>query len=103
MNALERQPVARALSKIDAVFSRVTADTADRMCDEILQAKRVAGYGVGREGLMIKALCRALPPRLLRRTTRERTDRMKLMRTLLFALPPARMELVCEMARITAA
>ncbi len=61
MKALELQPMARqALSEIDAVFSRVTADTAERMCGEILQAKRIAGYGVGREGLMIKALCMRL-------------------------------------------
>jgi 6-phospho-3-hexuloisomerase len=50
----------QALSEIDAVFGRVAADTAGRMCDEILQAKRIACYGVGREGLMIKALCMRL-------------------------------------------
>ena len=30
------------------------------MCDEILRARRVACYGVGREGLMMKALCMRL-------------------------------------------
>ena len=61
MKALDLQSMARqALSEIGAVFSRITADTAERMCNEILQAKRIAGYGVGREGLMIKALCMRL-------------------------------------------
>jgi 6-phospho-3-hexuloisomerase len=30
------------------------------MCDEILKARRIACYGVGREGLMMKALCMRL-------------------------------------------
>jgi 6-phospho-3-hexuloisomerase len=50
----------RALSEIGAVFSGLAADTADRMCDEILKARRIACYGVGREGLMMKALCMRL-------------------------------------------
>jgi 6-phospho-3-hexuloisomerase len=56
LTALSRQ----ALSEIEAVLSRVAADTADRMCDEILKARRIACYGVGREGLMMKALCMRL-------------------------------------------
>jgi len=56
LQAMARQ----ALSEIDAVFSSVAADTADRMCDEILKARRIACYGVGREGLMMKALCMRL-------------------------------------------
>jgi 6-phospho-3-hexuloisomerase len=55
-NVLSRQ----ALSEIEAVFRRVAADTADRMCDEIVKARRIACYGVGREGLMMKALCMRL-------------------------------------------
>src|SRR6185295_12035284 len=47
-------------SEIDSVFSRVAADTADRACEEILQARRIACHGVGREGLMMKALCMRL-------------------------------------------
>lgn len=50
----------QALSEIDSVFSRVAAGTADRACEEILRARRIACYGVGREGLMMKALCMRL-------------------------------------------
>jgi len=61
MKPAQLQGMARqALSEIDMVFSRVPADAADRMCDEILQARRITCYGVGREGLMIKALCMRL-------------------------------------------
>ena len=47
----------RALAEIEGVFNRLAPDTADRMCAAILSARRIACYGVGREGLMIKALC----------------------------------------------
>jgi len=50
----------QALSEIESVFARVAEDTAGRMCEEILQARRIACYGVGREGLMMKALCMRL-------------------------------------------
>ena len=50
----------RALAEIGSVFDRLAADTADRMCDEILRAHHIACYGVGREGLMMKALCMRL-------------------------------------------
>src|SRR5215813_1381836 len=50
----------QALSEIGSVFDRVAVGTPDRMCDEILRARRVACYGVGREGLMMKALCMRL-------------------------------------------
>jgi 6-phospho-3-hexuloisomerase len=50
----------RALTEIGAVFDRLSADAADRMCEEILKARRIACYGVGREGLMMKALCMRL-------------------------------------------
>jgi len=56
LQAMARQ----ALSEIESVFARVAADTAGRMCDEILKARRIACYGVGREGLMMKALCMRL-------------------------------------------
>src|SRR6185436_7209796 len=52
--------VQQALSEIGAVFSAVSVDAADRMCGEILKARRIACYGVGREGLMMKALCMRL-------------------------------------------
>lgn len=50
----------RALTEIATVFDRLSADAAGRMCDEILRAHRIACYGVGREGLMMKALCMRL-------------------------------------------
>ena len=50
----------RALAEIGAVFDALAADTANRMCDEILKARRIVCYGVGREGLMMKALCMRL-------------------------------------------
>jgi len=50
----------QALSEIQSVFDRVASETAGRMCDEILGARRIACYGVGREGLMMKALCMRL-------------------------------------------
>jgi 6-phospho-3-hexuloisomerase len=50
----------KALTEIGAVFSHVSDDVAERMCAEILQARRTVCYGVGREGLMVKALCMRL-------------------------------------------
>src|SRR5215471_11512774 len=50
----------QALSEIGSVFDRVAVGTPDRMCDEIRRARRIACYGVGREGLMMKALCMRL-------------------------------------------
>jgi 6-phospho-3-hexuloisomerase len=56
LQAMARQ----ALAEVESVFNGVTADAADRMCAEILAARRIACYGVGREGLMMKALCMRL-------------------------------------------
>jgi 6-phospho-3-hexuloisomerase len=50
----------RALSEIGAVFNHISDDAGECMCAEILQARRIACYGVGREGLMMKALCMRL-------------------------------------------
>src|SRR5437870_13398932 len=50
----------QALAEMGSVFGRVSPGTADRMCDEILKARRIACYGVGREGVMMKALCMRL-------------------------------------------
>jgi 6-phospho-3-hexuloisomerase len=52
--------IQRALSEISSVIVRIAPDAADRMCSEILRARRIACYGVGREGLMMKALCMRL-------------------------------------------
>ncbi len=56
VQAMARQ----ALSEIGTVFDGVAADAAVRTCEEILKARRIACYGVGREGLMMKALCMRL-------------------------------------------
>ena len=50
----------QALSEIGSVLAQVPADTGDLMCAEILKAHRIACYGVGREGLMMRALCMRL-------------------------------------------
>src|SRR5262245_61145682 len=54
--ALARQ----ACDEVAAVFTPATSDAAARMCDEILHAQRIACFGVGREGLMMRALCMRL-------------------------------------------
>ena len=50
----------RALSELAEVLRRVPADAAELMCAEILRSRRIACYGVGREGLMMRALCMRL-------------------------------------------
>ncbi|MCS6825821.1 MAG: SIS domain-containing protein [Caldilinea sp.] len=51
---------AQAIREVGAVLAALSSDDAERMCDEILRARRIACYGVGREGLMMKALCMRL-------------------------------------------
>jgi 6-phospho-3-hexuloisomerase len=48
------------LRELEAVFAQLSPQAPERMCDEIVRARRIACYGVGREGLMIKALCMRL-------------------------------------------
>jgi 6-phospho-3-hexuloisomerase len=50
----------RALGEVGAVIDRVAPCDIERLCAEIRSARRIACYGVGREGLMIKALCMRL-------------------------------------------
>src|SRR5439155_6143417 len=50
----------QALKDLERVFAALPQDTGERMCAEILRARRIACYGVGREGLMMKALCMRL-------------------------------------------
>jgi 6-phospho-3-hexuloisomerase len=50
----------RALGEIGAVTDRIDSGQIERLCGEIRSARRIACYGVGREGLMIKALCMRL-------------------------------------------
>jgi len=45
---------------VEAVLAKVPPETAERLCDELQAARRIACYGVGREGLMMKALCMRL-------------------------------------------
>ena len=49
-----------ALDEVRGVLEAGAAREVDRLCDEILQAKRIATYGVGREGLMLRAFCMRL-------------------------------------------
>ena len=53
LHAMARQ----ALGEIGAVLDRIPLTDIERLCGEIRAAGRIACYGVGREGLMIKALC----------------------------------------------
>lgn len=49
-----------AVQEVRDVLERIPPETAERMCEEIVAARRIACYGVGREGLMMKALCMRL-------------------------------------------
>jgi len=51
---------ASALDEIRGAFDSGAAAEVDRLCDELLKARRIACYGVGREGLMMRALCMRL-------------------------------------------
>jgi 6-phospho-3-hexuloisomerase len=45
---------------VGEVLQQIPCDTAEELCTEIQQARHIACYGVGREGLMMKALCMRL-------------------------------------------
>jgi 6-phospho-3-hexuloisomerase len=49
-----------AVREIGEVLDRIQPETAERLCAELEAARRIACYGVGREGLMMKALCMRL-------------------------------------------
>ena len=49
-----------AIAEIAGVLEAGAAGEAARLCDELLSARRIACYGVGREGLMMRALCMRL-------------------------------------------
>ncbi len=51
---------ADALDEIRRVFDGGAGAEVDKLCDELLKARRIACYGVGREGLMMRALCMRL-------------------------------------------
>jgi 6-phospho-3-hexuloisomerase len=50
----------QAIREVGAVLAALASTDAERMCNEILHARRIACYGVGREGLMMKAFCMRL-------------------------------------------
>jgi hypothetical protein len=50
----------QAVDEVGAVLARTKAEAVDSMCAEILRVHRIACYGVGREGLMMKALAMRL-------------------------------------------
>lgn len=50
----------RVLDEARAVFTALAAPVAERLCDEIETADAIFCYGVGREGLMMRALCMRL-------------------------------------------
>ena len=49
-----------ALDDLSRVFDRIDDGLVDRAVAEIAQARRIALYGVGREGLQIKGFCMRL-------------------------------------------
>ena len=50
----------RASGELAAALTGVAPDEIDRMADEILAARRIVCAGMGREGLMMRALCMRL-------------------------------------------
>lgn len=51
---------AGAIDEIRTVLEAGAAAEVDRLCDELQRARTIACYGVGREGLMMRALCMRL-------------------------------------------
>jgi 6-phospho-3-hexuloisomerase len=51
---------AGAVDEVRAVLEAGAAAEVDRLCNELQKAHRIACYGVGREGLMMRALCMRL-------------------------------------------
>lgn len=54
------QMAQQAVSEIASVLAQVQIAAVELMCAEILNARHISCYGVGREGLMMKALCMRL-------------------------------------------
>ncbi len=55
-----RELASSAVREVGEVLDRIPPETAERLCGELEAARRIACYGVGREGLMMKALCMRL-------------------------------------------
>jgi 6-phospho-3-hexuloisomerase len=49
-----------AVNEVGAVLKAGAAAEADKLCNELQMANKIACYGVGREGLMMRALCMRL-------------------------------------------
>ena len=49
-----------AIAEVRGVLMADADAEADKLCDALLAAHRIATYGVGREGLMMRALCMRL-------------------------------------------
>ena len=60
MNQNVRELCSLALEEIGAVFAKLEPEMVEPLLEEILKARRIATYGVGREGLMMKAFCMRL-------------------------------------------
>ena len=54
------QMAQQAVSEVGSVLAKVQFAEVELMCAEILKARYIACYGVGREGLMMKAFCMRL-------------------------------------------
>jgi 6-phospho-3-hexuloisomerase len=52
LTAMRRQ----AVGELDGVLGAMSDAVLDALADEILAARRIVGHGVGREGLMVRAL-----------------------------------------------
>jgi 6-phospho-3-hexuloisomerase len=50
----------QALEEIGGVFARLEPTMCNPLLEEIVNARRIATYGVGREGLMMRAFCMRL-------------------------------------------
>lgn len=50
----------RALNELGAVFTALSSEATTTLVEETLRAKRIALYGVGREGLMMRAFAMRL-------------------------------------------
>ncbi|WP_342075287.1 SIS domain-containing protein [Yoonia sp. SS1-5] len=56
----DKQLAAKAIAELGAVLEAAVPDQISAMAAPILNAKRIAVYGVGREGLMMKSLAMRL-------------------------------------------
>ena len=48
------------LNELGAVLSRISDDAYCQFCDEIVQARRIVCFGLGREGLAVRGFCMRL-------------------------------------------